>query len=85
VADIDQRIARLEEFEIWGTPSRVNFEALVGAGLWAAHWRNHEGILELMREAEKVADAIRRRIAESQSVAEPPVPTSTDTAAAPLH
>lgn len=76
-ADIQARIERLEAFERWGSPTKVNFEELIGPDLWAAHWRNHEAILDLMREAEMTADAIRRRIAEANSVVEPPAPIPT--------
>lgn len=78
VPDLELRIARLEAFEVWATPSMVDFEALVGADLWAAHWHNHKAILELMREAEDTANEIRRRIAESRTTAAPPVPRASD-------
>jgi hypothetical protein len=76
VPDIGMHISRLEDFEAWGTPTKVDFESLVGADLWAKHWQNHNGILELMREAELTADAIRARVAESRSAVQPPVPVS---------
>jgi hypothetical protein len=76
VPDIEMRISRLEHFEAWGTPTKVNFESLMGEDLWAKHWQNHKRILELMREAELTADAIRARVAESRSAVQPPVPVS---------
>jgi len=63
VEGLEERAARLEDFERWGSPTRVDFEALVGAELWEQHWRNHAAIVALMREAEQTADAIRTRIA----------------------
>ena len=78
VTDIEARVARLESFELWGTPTQVDFTALIGADLWATHWENHKAILDLMRQAEVTAEAIRQRVAESHSVVEPPVPVSTD-------
>ncbi|MCH6230158.1 HNH endonuclease [Microbacterium sp. CFH 31415] len=85
IADIEQRIARLEAFERWGNPSTVNFEELVGGELWAAHWENHRAILRLMREAEGTADKIRRRIAESHSAVAPPTPMSNDATETPTQ
>ncbi|WP_242087714.1 HNH endonuclease [Microbacterium lacticum] len=76
IADLDDRIARLEAFECWGTPTKVDFEALVGADLWAEHWRNHRDLLALMRVAESTAEQIRQRLAASQAAVEPPVPQS---------
>lgn len=77
VADIEARIARLEDFERWGTPTKVNFEELIGADLWARHWQNHTALLALMREAELTAETIRKRVAASHSAVEPPVPISS--------
>ncbi|MEJ1155149.1 HNH endonuclease [Microbacterium marmarense] len=76
VVDIEVRMARLSDFESWGTPTKVDFEALVGAELWEMHWRNHQAILDLMRTAEMTAETMRQRVAESRSVVEPPVPVS---------
>ncbi|MCI2959508.1 HNH endonuclease [Agromyces atrinae] len=72
VVDIESRVARLEAFEAWGRPTRVDFETLIGADLWHAHWQNHAAILQLMREAELTAVAIRQRVAESRAPVEPP-------------
>lgn len=74
VSRLEARIARLENFETWGSPTRVDFPALVGAELWAQHWRNYEAIVKLMRDAELTANAIRARMAQSPSVVQPPAP-----------
>lgn len=76
VPDLDSRVSRLDEFERWGSPTRVDFTAMVGQDLWDAHWRNHEAIVLLMRDAETVADKIRVRIADSRSNLEAPEPDS---------
>lgn len=80
VVDLEARAARLEAFERWGSPTRVDFAALVGADLWNEHWRNYAAIVKLMREAEQTADAIRTRVAESYSVLEPPTPVDPSNA-----
>ena len=74
IAGLETRIERLEDFERWGLPTRVDFATLVGADLWDQHWRNYEAIVNLMRDAEQTADAIRARVAQSPSVVEPPTP-----------
>lgn len=71
---LEARIERLENFEKWGSPTRVDFATLVGAELWGQHWRNYEAIVNLMREAEQTANAIRTRMAQSPSVVQPPAP-----------
>jgi hypothetical protein len=77
VPDIQTRVARLEAFERWGTPTKVDFETLIGADLWAQHWANHKAVLDLMREAELTAEAIRQRLATTHSAVEPPIPISS--------
>ncbi|WP_454132199.1 HNH endonuclease signature motif containing protein [Microbacterium lacticum] len=74
VADLDDRIARLEAFEGWGSPTNVDFESLIGVDLWAEHWRNHQDLLALMRVAESTAERIRQRLAATQTPVEPPAP-----------
>lgn len=69
VAGLEARAARLADFERWGTATRIDFASLVGSELWERHWRNHAAIVELMREAEQTADAIRLRIAAPDRVA----------------
>lgn len=65
VADIDDRIARLQEYERRAAPTHVDFEAAVGAELWARHWEHHRRLLELMRVADRDAQEIRTRVREA--------------------
>lgn len=65
VADIEERILRLQEYERRGTPTRIDFEAAVGAELWERHWAHHKRLLALMREADEAAQEIRMRVREA--------------------
>ena len=76
IVDIDDRIARLGAFERWGTPTRVDFESLIGPDLWAKHWKNHQDLLALMRVAESTAEQIRQRLAATAEPVRPPIPQS---------
>lgn len=78
VVDLDARVAHLEDFEAWGDPTVVDFEALVGGLLWGRHWENHAAIVELMREAEETARKIRARIALSREAVAPTEPGAKD-------
>jgi len=60
-SDLKERAARLEAYEAWMPPTRVNFEELAGDA-WDEHWRNHAEIIRLMRSAEDTARAIRERV-----------------------
>jgi hypothetical protein len=64
VADLDERIARLEAFERWRTPTVVDFEAAVGAELWARYWAEHDRLLGVMRECQTTADEVALAIQE---------------------
>lgn len=64
VVDIEERIARLQEYENRGVPTRIDFEAAVGAELWERHWAHHNRLLELMRVADQDAQEIRMRVRE---------------------
>ncbi|MGL3805076.1 HNH endonuclease [Paeniglutamicibacter sp. R2-26] len=70
IADLESRAARLEDYEKWGSPTRVDFATLVGADLWRQHWQNHAAIVKLMKEAEETARAIRALIATPGVVVE---------------
>lgn len=85
VADRESRIERLEAFERWGNPTKVDFEELIGVELWTAHWQNHVEILALMRKAEETAEKIRLRVAEAQSPVQPPHPQPSESKQARLR
>lgn len=72
VNELELRAHRLTDYEVWGEVTKVDFGELIGEELWDAHWRNHVAILELMREAERTAAAIRQRISEARELVEPP-------------
>lgn len=59
VADIEQRIHRLEAFEQWGKPTRIDYAALAGTQRWALHMKHLEGVLALLETAEQHASELR--------------------------
>ena len=54
-----------------GNADAGHFAVVVGEELWAQHWRNHEAILQLMRDAEATVNLIREKVAASSSTLEP--------------
>jgi len=48
-------------------PTIVKFEAIVGEETWAQHWSNWEHVQESMRNAQILADEIRRKVADAQA------------------
>jgi len=64
VPDLDKKIKRLEAFEKWRAPIKVNMEAAIPGELWKAHWKNLEKLHSMMRDCQKVADQIARIAAD---------------------
>lgn len=67
IADIEERIARLQDYEDRGVPTKIDFEATVGAELWEKHWAHHKKLLELMRVADTEAQEIRARVRDAHA------------------
>jgi len=65
LAGIEERLARLEKFEQWKAPTKVDFGSIVGSAEWEQYWSLCEGVNEEMRLAQEVADALRVRIVEA--------------------
>ena len=63
VTDLSQRIERLEKYEQWGTPTTLDFEAIVGSEIWKNHWHNWEKVQGIMRESQALAEEINKKIA----------------------
>lgn len=49
IADLDQRIARLEAYECWRAPTIIDFESLVGRDVWDQYWVRCEAVIEDMK------------------------------------
>ena len=57
--DLIERVSRLEEYETTFPRVRIDFESVIPAELWNCHWKNHDQLLQLMHEFQKVADQVR--------------------------
>ncbi len=65
IKDIEVRMDRLRNYERWGSPTKVDFESLVGKEKWKQHWANWERVQSTMREAQLLAAEINKTIANS--------------------
>ena len=65
VADLDARIARLEDFESWASAAPVDFIEIVGPERWTAYWDRLSRIEALMREAQEEAASLRAHISRA--------------------
>jgi len=72
LAGVTDRIARLEAYERWRAPTRVDFEAVLGRDGWEHYWSLCEAVIDQLRQCQRVADTVRVRIGESLGVHKPP-------------
>ena len=64
LAGVAERVIRLEIFERWRSPTKVDFESIVGTDDWTRYWSLCEKVNEELRQCQHVADALRVRIME---------------------
>ena len=64
VADIEQRIQRLDAYAEWGDAAWIDFEEIVDSNDWQKHWENWHRILDEMKAAQVLADLIRQTVAD---------------------
>lgn len=64
VADIPDRVARLETYERWRPPTHVAFETVLTLEEWEHYWRLYEDVIAELHKCQEVADSIRTRIAQ---------------------
>jgi hypothetical protein len=62
VADVQDRVERLQRFEDWGDVQPLALRDLAGAEEWDAYWANLEIIESQMREAQRHATRIQPAI-----------------------
>lgn len=73
IPDLQDRIARLEAFERWRPPTRVDFEQILGQEEWDAYWHIWEELMQSMSECQGVADALKCKFASA--ITHPPTNT----------
>jgi hypothetical protein len=64
VSNIADRVARLEAYERWRTPTRVDFESIIARDAWEHYWSLCERVIEDMRRCQEVADSVRAQVVE---------------------
>ncbi len=62
LANIAERVARLEAYERWRSPTKVDFESIVGQDVWEHYWSLCERVIEEMRQCQQFADSINKKI-----------------------
>jgi hypothetical protein len=62
VANLSERIARLEAYERWRAPTKIDFEAVLGPDEWERYWQLWEAVNAELRKCQEVADLLREKI-----------------------
>jgi hypothetical protein len=61
--NVADRVARLEAYERWRPPTRIDFETVLGSRDWETYWALWEKVIAELRACQTVAEGIRERIA----------------------
>jgi HNH endonuclease len=64
IADMERRIVRLEAYEAWRQPRKLDFAALAGPEMWQRHRQNWRSVLDLLRKSQELATEIRSIVAK---------------------
>jgi hypothetical protein len=62
LADVADRIDRLEAYERWRSPTKVDFATIIEKDEWDRYWSLCDDVISEMRRCQEVAEAIRARI-----------------------
>jgi 5-methylcytosine-specific restriction endonuclease McrA len=62
IADLQERIERLDAYEKWGNLKPIDFSSMVPPELWQEHWSNMRRLHNDMKSAQEVAMRVRKEI-----------------------
>lgn len=65
IRDVEIRIQRLEAYERWREPTRIDFARIVGSEGWEHYWSLCDSVIHEMRECQLVANKIRERVRQA--------------------
>jgi hypothetical protein len=65
LAGVPERVERLDAYEKWRLPTRIDFESVLGKDRWEQYWALCEKVIKELRDCQTVADALRDAIAGS--------------------
>jgi hypothetical protein len=67
IVDIANRVARLELYEKWRPPTRIQFESTLRPEEWEEYWQLCENVVAELKRCQEIADSIRSRITQAIS------------------
>jgi hypothetical protein len=63
ISNIENRIAKLTDYEKWEIPTKIDFEAVVGQKKWQQHWDNWQLVIDTMKTSQLLANEIKELLA----------------------
>jgi len=65
-SDIENRIMKIKKYEEWCKQyvTEIDIEKIIGKEDWDLHWKNHDELLEMMKEMQDHSDKIKQKIQE---------------------
>jgi hypothetical protein len=64
-------VARLEAYERWRAPTKIDFAAIIGREDWEAYWRLWTDVNDELRKCQDFAIDLRQRIAAAIRTTQP--------------
>lgn len=58
IKNIENRIAKLTDYEKWEIPTKIDFETVVGEEKWQQHWDNWQLVIDTMEKSQILANEI---------------------------
>jgi hypothetical protein len=71
IADLDERVGRLERFEVWREPTKVDFREILGDEDFEEYWRELDRVVTELQKSQAMADNLKQKIADARSRWEP--------------
>lgn len=65
IPDLQERVSRLQNYEAWRQPQKIDFAAIVGPEMWQRHRQNWRDVLELLKTSQELAKEIRAIVAKT--------------------
>jgi hypothetical protein len=65
IADLKDRVTRLQAYEAWRQPRKIDFAAIVGPEMWQRHRQNWRKVLDLLKQSQELANEIRDIVAKA--------------------
>jgi hypothetical protein len=65
IADIENRISRLADYEKWRPPTKIDFASILRTDVWDEYWELCENVIAEMARCQEYAERIRSQLLES--------------------